>query len=104
MGSRADESTMSGIEVAGLVLGTLPLIISALEHYEGNHDRAWIFFKWKDELYKALREAKLGKAYKVYVYTIQEMQEHMRTLSNHLDIDRQNVCTVHTLHIQDQTS
>jgi len=47
---------MSGIEVAGLVLGSLPLIISALEHYESSLDRALAFFKWKGELDKAMRE------------------------------------------------
>ncbi|KAK3937486.1 hypothetical protein QBC46DRAFT_460845 [Diplogelasinospora grovesii] len=50
---------MSGIEVVGLILGALPLVISAIEHYESNLDRAVAFFKWKDELEKAMRELNL---------------------------------------------
>jgi hypothetical protein len=46
---------MSGFEVAGVVLGAIPLIISAIEHYESNLDRARAFWKWQDELEKAIR-------------------------------------------------
>lgn len=129
---------MSGIEIAGLVLGAVPLIISAIEHYESSLNPVMAFFKWKDELEKAMRELwilhsyyemtmrnllidvttdaqldemlsrpesplwkssklneelrhKLGAAYRVYDYTIQEMGGHMRILASHLDIDRANV-------------
>lgn len=47
---------MSGFEVAGLVLGAIPLIISAIEHYESSLDRAKVFFKWQDVLEKARRD------------------------------------------------
>ncbi|KAF5020851.1 hypothetical protein F66182_7106 [Fusarium sp. NRRL 66182] len=47
---------MSGFEIAGIVLGSLPLLISAAEHYQSGLDPAIAFFKWKDELKKALRE------------------------------------------------
>ncbi|KAF4996932.1 hypothetical protein FDECE_12255 [Fusarium decemcellulare] len=46
---------MAGFEIAGIVLGSLPLLISAIEHYESNLDRATAFFKWQDELGRALR-------------------------------------------------
>lgn len=55
--------TMSGIEVAGLVLGALPLLISAIEYYEASLDRATAFFKWKDELDKAMRELWIQRSY-----------------------------------------
>jgi hypothetical protein len=48
--------SMSGFEIAGLVLGSLPLIIAAIEHYESSLDRAAVFFKWQDVLEKAIRE------------------------------------------------
>ncbi len=130
---------MSGFEIAGVVLGALPLLISAMEHYESSLDRLVAFFKWKDELNKAMRELwiqhsyyemtlrnllmgvvddaeldemmsrpesplwkspgldeklrqKLGAAYRVYGYTIQNMGSHMKTLARHLDIDRTHVC------------
>lgn len=35
---------MSGIEVVGVVLGSIPLIISALEHY---HDGVWTIQRWR---------------------------------------------------------
>ena len=129
---------MSGIEVAGLVLGALPLLIAAVEAYQSSLDPLTAFFKWKDELEKAMRElwvqhsyfeltlrsllqqvagpaevdamisdfnsslwkspelanrlkSKLQTAYKVYVYTMGEMEGYMVTLASHLDIDRQQV-------------
>ena len=47
---------MSGIEVAGIVLGAIPLVISALEHYEGGLDSTIAFFKWQTELSTAIRK------------------------------------------------
>jgi hypothetical protein len=41
---------MSGLEVAGLVLGALPLVISALEHYANGVQTAKRFFRYKSEL------------------------------------------------------
>ena len=46
---------MSGIEVVGLVLGVLPLLISALEHYEDVTDPIRTFFKYGGELNRAIR-------------------------------------------------
>lgn len=59
---------MSGIEVAGLVLGAIPLIISAIEHYESSLDRAKVFFKWQDVLEKARRD--LWVQYSSYEMTL----------------------------------
>jgi hypothetical protein len=36
---------MSGIEVVGLVLGAFPLLVSAMEHYEGVQKVAGTFIK-----------------------------------------------------------
>lgn len=46
---------MSGIEVAGVILGALPLIIPALENYNGSLEATVAFFKWKGQLSAALR-------------------------------------------------
>ena len=51
---------MSGIEIAGLVLGALPLVISALEHYEGALDSTYAFFRWRGELSVAIRKLWYG--------------------------------------------
>lgn len=41
---------MSGLEVAGVVLGALPLVISALEHYAEGVSTARRYFRYKAEL------------------------------------------------------
>ncbi|KAF4880732.1 hypothetical protein CGCSCA1_v000446 [Colletotrichum siamense] len=41
-------------EIAGLVLGAVPLVISALEHYQEFVDPAVAFFKWRGELSKVI--------------------------------------------------
>jgi hypothetical protein len=46
---------MSGIEVAGLILGALPLIIAALENYSGGLEATVAFFRWKGQLTAALQ-------------------------------------------------
>src|ERR1700743_3522710 len=47
---------MSGIEITGLVLGAIPLVISALEHYEDIIGPAKAFVKFQGELDRAIRE------------------------------------------------
>jgi hypothetical protein len=41
---------MSGLEVAGIVLGALPLVISALEHYANGVQTAKRYLRYKSEL------------------------------------------------------
>lgn len=41
---------MSGLEVAGVVLGALPLVISALEHYADGVNTAKRYWRYKTEL------------------------------------------------------
>lgn len=47
---------MSGVEIAGLVLGSIPLIISALEHWEELLDPAIAYWKYHGELGLAIKE------------------------------------------------
>jgi hypothetical protein len=47
---------MSGIEVAGLILGVIPLVISALEHYEDLIGPSVAFIKFHGNLARAVRE------------------------------------------------
>jgi hypothetical protein len=46
---------MSGVELAGLVLGILPLAISAMETYNEGLDPVKAFFGWEKELPKFIR-------------------------------------------------
>ena len=34
---------MSGLEVAGLIIGAVPVIVAALEHYKAFHKKTWLF-------------------------------------------------------------
>ncbi|KAI4702762.1 hypothetical protein J4E89_010296 [Alternaria sp. Ai002NY15] len=60
---------MSGIEVAGLVLGALPLIIQAITSYKEGLDPIKGFLKWDKELPKLIR--KLGAQHDQFNQTIQ---------------------------------
>jgi len=59
---------MSGFEIAGIVLGDVPLIISALGHYEGVIGPTVAFFQWKGQLSKAIDE--LSVVYASYDQTL----------------------------------
>jgi hypothetical protein len=59
----------TGIEVAGLMLGAIPLIISALEDYESFLDPTKAFFRYRGELSRATRQ--LVNCYTSYEQSIQ---------------------------------
>ncbi|EER25963.1 hypothetical protein D8B26_008293 [Coccidioides posadasii str. Silveira] len=46
----------TGVEIAGLVLGSIPLVISALENYENLLDPTKAFLKYRGQLSRATRE------------------------------------------------
>lgn len=47
-------------EIAGLVLGAIPLLISALEHYEDVVEPAVAFWQWKGQLSNITRHLYMG--------------------------------------------
>lgn len=47
-------------EIVGLVLGAIPLLISALEHYEDFVEPTVAFFKWRGQLSKITRRLLMG--------------------------------------------
>ena len=49
---------MSGLEVVGLLLGTFPLIISALEHYENMHRAIGLLTRFESEYRKTVDDVK----------------------------------------------
>ncbi|OCL12164.1 hypothetical protein AOQ84DRAFT_285759 [Glonium stellatum] len=59
---------MAGVEAAGFILAAIPLVISALEHYETGLGKVKAFWKWEDELSDAIR--KLWYHYTSYELTI----------------------------------
>lgn len=124
----------TGIEVAGLVLGAIPLLISALENYENFLDPTKSFFKYRGELSRATRQLgnyytsyeqsiqilltpiadpqelhdmmentnselwtdkkleealqkRLGKSYHAYTRTVQEIEDAMTSIAEHLNIE-----------------
>ncbi|KAI1773628.1 hypothetical protein F4818DRAFT_452687 [Hypoxylon cercidicola] len=54
---------MSGFEVAGVVLGAIPLIISALEHYKAGKGVAASFVKWRGQLDTLIFRLKLQRTF-----------------------------------------
>lgn len=58
-------------EIAGLVLGAIPLLISALEHYEDLVEPTVVFFRWRGQLSKAIRRLLMGHT---------EYEQNMRLL------------------------
>ncbi|KAK7425123.1 hypothetical protein QQX98_000037 [Neonectria punicea] len=50
---------MSGIEVAGLVLGAFPLLITALEHYRDVAEASKVFWKIKREYKRWVHDLKI---------------------------------------------
>ena len=47
-------------EIAGIVLGAVPLLISALEHYEDFVEPTVAFFRWKGQLSMVTRRLLMG--------------------------------------------
>jgi hypothetical protein len=75
---------MSGLEVAGVVLGALPLVISALEHYANGVQTAKRFFRYKSELEVLI--LKIGTERCMFTNTLEQLLggivriEHMSEL------------------------
>ena len=66
-------TTMSGLEVVGIVLGALPLIISALEHYTQGVTTAKRFWHFKSELRSLLTQIETETS--LFVNTIEQLLE-----------------------------
>ncbi|KIX93707.1 uncharacterized protein Z520_10613 [Fonsecaea multimorphosa CBS 102226] len=71
---------MSGVEAAGLVLGAIPLIISALEHYEDVAAPTVAFMHWKRYLRRLVQELYIIRA--SYDQAIQLLLAPISDLSN----------------------
>jgi hypothetical protein len=53
---------VTGVEIAGLVLGAIPLIISALEHYEDIAAPTKAFIRWRRHLRRLIQELYIIRA------------------------------------------
>jgi hypothetical protein len=62
---------MSGLEVAGIVLGALPLIITALEHYAKGVSTAKRFWSYKSEVRFLLLQINTESG--IFVNTIEQL-------------------------------
>lgn len=62
---------MSGLEVAGLVLGSLPLLISALEHYAEGVGTIKRMIRYKGEVKILQRELKVE--YDLFCNTLEQL-------------------------------
>lgn len=62
---------MSGLEVAGVVLGALPLIISALEHYANGINTAKRYWRYKSEIRSLILQVKTERD--IFLNTIEQL-------------------------------
>lgn len=62
---------MSGVEVAGLVLGSIPLVISALEHYVDGVKTIQAWRRYKSEVKSLIR--RLGVQYDIFRDTLEKV-------------------------------
>lgn len=54
---------MSGIEICGVVLGVIPIVISALERYKAGKGAAAVFVKWRGHLDTLIFRLKLQNTF-----------------------------------------
>lgn len=75
---------MSGLEIAGVVIGALPLIISALEHYAEGVKTAKRYWRYKSELRSLILQ--IGTERGIFINTLEQLltgtvrTEHMAEL------------------------
>ncbi|KAH7385868.1 hypothetical protein BKA66DRAFT_569191 [Pyrenochaeta sp. MPI-SDFR-AT-0127] len=62
---------MSGLEVAGVVLGALPLVISALEHYANGINTAKRFWRYKTEIRSLILQINTERG--IFINTIEQL-------------------------------
>ncbi len=62
---------MSGVEVAGIVLGVLPLVISALEHYADGINTAKRFWRYKSEIRSLILQINTERS--IFINTIEQL-------------------------------
>jgi hypothetical protein len=62
---------MSGLEVAGVVLGALPLVISALEHYANGVQTAKRYLRYKSELKSLILQINTERG--IFINTLEQL-------------------------------
>jgi hypothetical protein len=62
---------MSGLEVAGVVLGSLPLVISALEHYASGINTAKSFWRYRSEMRSLILQVNTERG--IFINTIEQV-------------------------------
>lgn len=62
---------MSGLEIAGVVLGALPLVISALEHYANGINTAKRFWRYKSEVRSLILQINTERG--IFINTLEQL-------------------------------
>jgi hypothetical protein len=62
---------MSGLEVAGVVLGALPLVISALEHYREGVNTTKRYWRYKKEVDSLILQVKTERG--IFINTLEQL-------------------------------
>lgn len=67
----ASSPEMSGLEAAGVVLGALPLVISALEHYANGINTAKRFWRYKSEVRSLMLQINTERG--IFINTVEQL-------------------------------
>lgn len=85
---------MPALEICGLVLGVIPLIISALEHYKAGKGAAAAFLKWRGHLDTLIFRLKLQRTF-FYLHILELLREaQVAQLEGKIDLTEEQCVAV----------
>jgi len=85
---------MSGIEIAGIVLGVIPLVISALESYKAGKGTAASLVKWRGHLDTLIFRLKLQRTF-FYLQVLELLREARVTeIADEVDLTEEECVSV----------
>ncbi|KAG8166645.1 hypothetical protein KVR01_002334 [Diaporthe batatas] len=85
---------MAALEICGVVLGVIPLVISALEHYKAGKGAAAAFVKWRGQLDTLIFRLKLQRTF-FYLHTLELLREaQVAQLRDRVDLTEEECVAV----------
>ena len=85
---------MAALEICGVVLGVIPLVISALEHYKAGKGAAAAFVKWRGHLDTLIFRLKLQRTF-FYLQILELLREaQVAQLEGRIDLTEEQCVAV----------
>lgn len=85
---------MAPLEICGIVLGIIPLVISALEHYKAGKGAAAAFIKWRGQLDTLIFRLKLQRTF-FYLHMLELLREaQVAQLGGRVDLTEEECVAV----------